>query len=213
MLVEQHAQLRCGDQIVARQMQRGRIEPQGLQALAEIVVLDLGLEVEHAQRPWRGEAQERHAGGGVDQEIDEEVGFADLGRAAQHEHSARREQAWGDDVVGHRAGVVEQRTEGEGRHGGHRRSGGDAFERRAVTRDMERPDGVGFALEPIFRPGRLEAGGIVAADCLPALIGGQAPLMHLADIISDGGAGTFEAGPGILGAGADRRGEHAVETG
>ena len=77
---------------------------------------------------------------------------------------------------------------------------------------MQRPDGVGLGLEPIFRPGRLETGLVIAADCLPAVVGRHAAIVDLSDEVADGGAGALEARPGIHGAGTDRRGEHGVET-
>ncbi len=39
---------------------------------------------------------------------DDEIALADLGRAAQHQHAARRQNTRRDDVLGHRAGVIEQ---------------------------------------------------------------------------------------------------------
>ena len=51
LVVEDHAQLRRGEEIVARPRDHRRVEPDLLHALAEIVVLDLRLQVEDAQRP------------------------------------------------------------------------------------------------------------------------------------------------------------------
>ena len=64
-VVEQHPQLRRGDEGVARGGDDRRVERDLPQPLAQVVVLDLGLQVEDPQRPRRGEAEERHAGGHV----------------------------------------------------------------------------------------------------------------------------------------------------
>ena len=104
-------QLRRGDEGVARGGEDRGGQRDLLQPLAQVVVLDLGLQVEHAQRPRRGEAEERHARGHVHEPADQEVALADLRRAAQHQQAARRQHARRDDVLGHRAGVVEQRAE------------------------------------------------------------------------------------------------------
>ena len=109
--VEQQLQLRRGDEGVARGGDHGGGQRDLLQALAQVVVLDLGLQIEHAQRPRRREAEERHARRHVHEQADQEVALADLGRAAQHQHPARRQHARPDDVLGHRARVVEQRAE------------------------------------------------------------------------------------------------------
>ena len=47
--VEQHAQLRRGDEIVARRGNERRVEPDALQPLAQVVVLDLRLQIEDPQ--------------------------------------------------------------------------------------------------------------------------------------------------------------------
>ena len=113
LVVEQHAQLRRGDEgCRARAAITAGSSADLLHALAQIVVLDLGLQIEHAQRPRRREAEERHAGGHVDEQADQEVALADLRRAAQHQQPARRQHARRDDVLRHRAAVVEQRAEG-----------------------------------------------------------------------------------------------------
>ena len=99
LVVEQHAQLRRGDEVVARAGDDRGVEPDLLHALAQVVVLDLGLQIEHAQRPRRREAEERHAGRHVDEQADQEVALADLRRAAQHQQPARRQHARRDDVL------------------------------------------------------------------------------------------------------------------
>ena len=114
-VVEQHAQLRRGDEIVARRGITAGSSRMALQALAQIVVLDLGLQIENPQCAWRREAEEGHARGHVDQQADQEVALADLRRAAENQHPARRQHARRDDVLRHRAVVVEQRAERERR--------------------------------------------------------------------------------------------------
>ena len=73
LIVEQHAQLRGDNEGVTGAGHDRGIEPELLQPLAQVVVLDLGLEIEHTQRARRREAQERRAGGGVHQQADQEV--------------------------------------------------------------------------------------------------------------------------------------------
>lgn len=63
--VEQQLQFRGGDEGVARGGDHGSGQSDLLHALAQVVILDLGLQVEHAQRPRRREAEERHASGHV----------------------------------------------------------------------------------------------------------------------------------------------------
>ena len=87
--VENAAQLRRGDEIVARGGDDAGSSRMALQALAQIVVLDFGLQIEHAQRARRREAEERHARRHVHEQADQEVALADLGRAAEHQHAAR----------------------------------------------------------------------------------------------------------------------------
>ena len=153
--VEQQLQLRRGDEGVARGGEDLGRQRDLLQPLAQVVVLDLGLQVEDAQRPRRGEAEERQARGHVHEPADQEVALADLRRAAQHQQAARRQHARRDDVLGHRARVVEQRAEGEGGHllrrgrAGRRagsaagRSSRHAAPRAARTRACSRSTGQG----------------------------------------------------------------------
>ena len=61
LIVEQHLQLGRGEEGVARGGQHLWRQRDLLQPLAQIVILDLGLQVEDPQRPWRREAEERHA--------------------------------------------------------------------------------------------------------------------------------------------------------
>ena len=44
----------------------------------------------------------------------QEVAFANLGRTAQHQKPTRRQNAGRNNVLGHRAGVIKQRTKAEG---------------------------------------------------------------------------------------------------
>ena len=113
--VEQHADLRCGDEIFARRGQKRRLDPDGLKALPQIVVLDLRLQIENPQGPARRKTEEGHARRHVDEQTDQEVALADLGCAAEHQHPAGRQQSRRDDVLGHRARVVEQRAQCEDR--------------------------------------------------------------------------------------------------
>ena len=178
-LVEQHAQLRRGDEIVARRGDYRRLEPDSLQALAQIVVLDFRLQVEYAQRVRRHKAEEGHAGRHVHQEVDEKVALTDLRRAAQHQQTAGRQQTRRNDVLRHGRAVVQQRAERECRHRlRHGRFRVEAQERRAVLLDMTAPQPLGFLLQPLERPGRPQHGGVILANGLPAVIGTEAAVMH-----------------------------------
>ena len=116
LVVEQQFQLRRDDEGVARGGHHLGRQADLLQPFAQIVILDLGLQIEDAQRPWRREAEERHTGRHVHEPGDQQVALADLGRAAQHQQPPGVSTRGRDDVVGHRAAVVQQRAQGEGGH-------------------------------------------------------------------------------------------------
>ncbi|ODN68427.1 hypothetical protein A6302_04273 [Methylobrevis pamukkalensis] len=212
--VEQQLQLRRGDEGVARGGNHGGGQRDLLHALAQVVILDLGLKVEHAQRPGRREAKEWHASGHVDEPGEQEVALADLGRPAQHQETAWRQHARPDDVLGHGARVVEQSAEAEGRQrAGRGIDMGREQERRAIALHMQLPEAFGLGHQPIERPGRAQHGGVVAADRLPARERVEAALVHQAHVMADGGAGPLEPRPVVDRAFAHRRGEHRVDAG
>ena len=64
-VVQNQTQLRRGHEIGARQNQVFCGEPNAFYPLAQVVVLDLGLQVEHPQRPGRSHPQKRCTGGHV----------------------------------------------------------------------------------------------------------------------------------------------------
>ena len=171
------------------------------------MVLDLGLQIEDSQRARRREAQEGYARCHVDEQADEEVALADLRRAAQNQHAARRQHARRDDVLGHRAVVIEQRTEREGRYGGD--SGRLVAQQGwAIALHMTAPQPVGLQLQPLQPPGRAQHGGVVLADGLPAVVRAQAAVMHQADVVPDRSARALEARPCILPGLPNRRRQH-----
>ncbi len=168
--VEQHADLRRSDEIIARRGQERRLDPDGLEALPEVMVLDLRLQIEDPQGPARRKAEERHARRHVDKQTDQEVALADLGRAAEHQQPARRQDTRRDDVLRHRALVVEQRAQREGRH--LRTAPADRSSRiegRSVFLDMpaaqRRSDSGLSRSSGQLRP---EHRGVVAGRCLPS---------------------------------------------
>ncbi len=132
--IQQQLQFRGGDEGVACGRDHPGRQADLLHPFAQVVILDLRLQIEHAQRPGRCEAEERHACGHVDEPRDQEVALTDLGRAAEHQQPARRQDAGRDDVIGHRAAIIEQRAKAEGRQ----RAGGGVgaaarMSRRAVA--------------------------------------------------------------------------------
>ena len=209
--IEQHPHLRRGDQAVACRGDDRRIEADRLDALAQIVVVHLRLQVEDRERPRRGEAEERHAGRHVREQADDEVALADLGRAAQHQHAAGGEQPRRDQVVRHRARVIEQLAEREG--GQRRRSGGPGELRgRAVALLVQPPQPLCFRGQPLQRPAGPQHGGVVLADRLPRLVAADPAVVRQADVVADRGAGALEARPVVLPAVAHRGDQHVIDT-
>ena len=151
-LIEQHAQLGRDDEIAARSRNDLRWEVDRLQPFAQIMVLDLGLQAEDAQGARRGETQKRQTCGHVSLKADDEIGLADLGRTAEHEHSAGRQQPRRDEIGRHRARVIEQFTKGVGRYLRHRRRLGQSDQRRPIAIDMKAPQPIGFRLETLYWP-------------------------------------------------------------
>lgn len=127
-----------------------------------------------------------------------------FGGAAEHQHSAGRQQSRRDDVVGHRAHVVEQCAERENRQRGHRRNG-NPFESRSVALFVQPPEALCFRGETFERPVGTELRGVVLADRLPRVVAAHASLVRHADVVSDRGARPMEAGPIVRTAFADRR--------
>ena len=215
LVVEDHAELGRGEQIVARAGNHRPIQPDLLHTLAEIVVLDLRLQIENAQRLRRREAEERHAGRHVGEKADQEIALADLRRAAENQQASRREHARRDDVRRHGRAVVEKLAKRE-----HRQRLGlllsvrlVAQQRRAVLLHMQGPKAVSFLLQAFRRPGRPKHGGVVLADGLPAIVRAELSLVHQPHVMTDGCAGALEAGPRILAALMHRGGENGVEGG
>ena len=66
--------------------------------------------------------------------------------------------------------------------------------------NMNGPEPLRLALEPLHRPLRPQHGGVVATDAFPAIILGHAAFMDQADEVPDGGRGALKAGPIILAA-------------
>ena len=214
LVVEQHLQLRRGDEGVACGRQHLWRQGDLLQPFAQIVILDLGLQIEDPQRPRRGEAEKRHACGHVHEPGDQQVALADLGRAAQHEKPTRRQHAWRDDVLGHGALVVQQRAQREGGHLDRPRCAGiQPDQGRPVFLDMPVPEPLGLALEPFDRPLRPQHGGVVAADALPALVLRHPALVDHADEMPDRGRRALEAGPVVRSALTHRGDQHIVHRG
>ena len=209
--IEQHPHLRRGDEAFARRGDDRRIEADRLDALAQVVVLHLRLQVEDRERPRRGEAEERHAGRHVREQADHEVALADLGRAAQHQHAAGGQQPGRDQVVRHRARVVEQLAEREGRQ--RRGSAGLASSRAGPLRSScSRHSRCASAASR--SSGQL---GAAWRRCTrrspPSLVAADPALVRQPHVVADGGAGALEAGPVVLAAVAHRGDQHVIDAG
>ena len=178
------------------------------------MILDLGLQVEDPQRPWRREAEEGHTGGHVDEPGVQQVALADLWRTAQHQQSARRQHPGRDDVLRHRALIVQQRAQREGGHLDRSRCAGvEPDQRRAVFLDMPFPEPLGFPFQPLDRPLGPQHRGVVAADADPALVLRHPALVDHADEMTDRGRRALETGPVVLRPLAHRRDQHIVHGG
>ena len=64
--------------------------------------------------------------------------------------------------------------------------------------NMDGPEPLGLAAEPLHGPLRAQHGGVVAANTLPAFVLRHPPFMDHADEMPDGGAGTLETRPIVL---------------
>jgi len=73
LVIEDHAQLRRGEQVSARADDHCRIEADLLHALPEIVILNFRLQIEDAQSLGRHEPEKRNAGGHVSEQTDQEA--------------------------------------------------------------------------------------------------------------------------------------------
>ena len=101
LVIKDHAELRCGEESVPGTGDYGRAKPDLLHALAEIMVLDLRLEIENGHGPWRRKADERHAGRHVGQQADQEVALTHFRCPAQNQQPARRQHPRRNDVLRH----------------------------------------------------------------------------------------------------------------
>jgi len=135
------------------------------------VILDFRLQIENPQRTWWGEAQEWYSCRHVYEPADQEVALADLRRATQDQQATGCQHARCNDVLGHRAGVIEQFPQPEGRHGGGDRCPGIKPQKRwPVLFHMQVPDAFSLAPKPLHRPVRAQHGGVVTADAFPARV-------------------------------------------
>ena len=214
LIVEQHLELWRCDEGIARSGQHLGRQGDLLQPLAQIVILNLGLQIEDPQRPWWGKAKKLHTCGHMDEPADQKIALAYLGRAAQHQQPARCQNARRYDVLRHRALVFQQRAEREGGHLLRARCDGvQPDQRRSVLLDMPVPEPLGLALQPFDWPLRAQQCGIVAADAFPTLAFCHPVLVDHADEVADRGRCALETGPIVLRTLAHRREQHIVHGG
>ena len=93
-------------------------EPNAFHPLAQVVVLDLGLQVEHPQWPGWPHPQKGGTSSHVGEPGQQEVAFAHLGRTAKHQQAARSQHARLNQIFRERRVIIKQCAQREGRRHG-----------------------------------------------------------------------------------------------